>query len=566
MSNPNDVSFRGRTSALFQNWWQSHVRGVEHDAVLEQVAAQGGLSHSYFFLVFASCGIATLGLLLSSPAVVIGAMLVAPLMGPITLLGFGIAKTDVRMARRSAWALLWGVLGALLASMLIVGFAPFIPPTPEILARTRPNLFDLLVAVLSGMVAGFAMIRRQNAAIAGVAIATALMPPLAVTGYGLASGAMDIFRGAFFLFLTNMLAIAFSVAFMAIWYGFGRLHTPRPLIWQTLSAGIVLALLSIPLVQTLEESVRMTRISNQVEAVLRAEAGIRHGTITSLQVRMDQSDRVDVNAVLLATKYDVALSDKVKQRLNQALGRPVDLQLYQVLEGRATLDAERNRTQLNSLLQSMEQEKQSTLALTEIARRIRSAVPFPVRMADVDSSTRQASFLIDANYRGSLGGLRQLEGDLQARYPDWKIVLVPPLRPLDPVPFVRGSAELGSDAEIVLKDNLWALRSWRAEQVKILGRGSFDEETGSAGKLAQARAEAVDGYLRKAGLKTVLAADFPASGQRQNEKERGAVAYRVALVSPQPGAVIPVGPDAAPAAKQVNLRDPDASQQPRNER
>lgn len=169
----------------FLQWWRQHLQNIDRQFVEDRVSTEGGLSYSYIFLVFTSCAIATLGLLLNSAAVIIGAMLIAPLMGPIVLLGLAIAKTDVLLVIRASKALAIGIVGALMTAALIVKLAPFIPPTQEILARTNPNLFDLLVAIVSGLVAGYAVIRQQGGTFAGVAIATALMPPLAVSGYGL---------------------------------------------------------------------------------------------------------------------------------------------------------------------------------------------------------------------------------------------------------------------------------------------------------------------------------------------------------------------------------------------
>src|SRR3990167_1749333 len=197
------------------------ARKTSHEEVIEQVRADGQLSGRYIFMAVMSCGIAILGLLLSSPAVVIGAMLISPLMGPIMLMGFSLTILDVPAMRRAVFSMACGVVAALTISFLIVKLSPLTEVTPEILARTRPNLFDLLVAIFSGLAGGYAVIQRQGATIVGVAIATALMPPLAVTGYGLAVGSMAIAGGSFFLFMTNLLAIALSVTVLSKIYGFG---------------------------------------------------------------------------------------------------------------------------------------------------------------------------------------------------------------------------------------------------------------------------------------------------------------------------------------------------------
>ena len=166
-------------------------------------------------MVSMSAGIAILGLLLSSPAVVIGAMLLSPLMDPIMGVGFSLAIGDYRWLRHSARSLAIGALFAILFTALVVFMSPLQTVTSEIAARTRPNLFDLVVAIFSAIAGGYAIIRGREGTIVGVAIATALMPPLAVVGFGLATLNGTVFWGALFLFFTNLTAIALTGTAMA---------------------------------------------------------------------------------------------------------------------------------------------------------------------------------------------------------------------------------------------------------------------------------------------------------------------------------------------------------------
>jgi uncharacterized hydrophobic protein (TIGR00271 family) len=169
-------------------WWKHHVTAtVDHQKVVDQVHADAGWNGHYAFMTFMSAGISVLGLLLSSPAVVIGAMLISPLMGPIVGLGFAIATFDSVEIRRSAVALGLGTVLAIAFCAAIVALSPLQTVTDEIAARTRPNLFDLLVALFSGLAGAYAMIRGRHGTIVGVAIATALMPPLATIGFGIAT-------------------------------------------------------------------------------------------------------------------------------------------------------------------------------------------------------------------------------------------------------------------------------------------------------------------------------------------------------------------------------------------
>ncbi|MFY8194499.1 MAG: DUF389 domain-containing protein, partial [Novosphingobium sp.] len=183
---------KGRTIreaiGYLREWWTGHViRQIDHGEVIERRKEDGNLSEHYLFMIAMSAGIAVLGLLLSSPAVVIGAMLLSPLMGPIMALGFALAIGDWAWLKRSALTLLIGSVLAILLCSVLVFLSPIQTITSEIAARTRPNLFDLFVALFSALAGAYAMIRGKEGAIVGVAIATALMPPLAVVGFGIAT-------------------------------------------------------------------------------------------------------------------------------------------------------------------------------------------------------------------------------------------------------------------------------------------------------------------------------------------------------------------------------------------
>ena len=187
-----------------------------------QVIDEGSLSQGYVLMCALSAGIATLGLLQSSTAVVIGAMLISPLMSPIAALGFGFASIDGQRIRDAAKVVLVGALIGIATGMLLTLISPIRTATPEILARTEPTLLDLAVALLSGIAGGYATVRGKGGTAIGVAIATALMPPLATVGYGLGVMNPAYALGAFLLFLTNLSAIAFAFAVIARLSGAAR--------------------------------------------------------------------------------------------------------------------------------------------------------------------------------------------------------------------------------------------------------------------------------------------------------------------------------------------------------
>lgn len=173
---------------------------------------------SYWLQLIFAAGVATLGLALNSPAVIIGAMLISPLMGPILAAGLSLATGDLILGIRSATALALSCLVAVVFAVLLVGLLPFREMTPEIAARTQPNTLDLVVALFSGAIGSIATCKEVKGivtSIPGVAIAVALMPPLCVVGYGLGllvtnngNDGWHVAVGGGLLFLTNLVAIS----------------------------------------------------------------------------------------------------------------------------------------------------------------------------------------------------------------------------------------------------------------------------------------------------------------------------------------------------------------------
>ncbi|MEW6020817.1 MAG: DUF389 domain-containing protein [Pseudomonadota bacterium] len=155
--------------------------------------------------------IASVGLNINSNAVIIGAMLVSPLMGPIVGLGYGVGIFDFALVRRSLLNLAIAAGISLLTSTLYFMLTPLDEAQSELLARTTPSLWDVLIALAGGFAGIIGQTRREKSnVIPGVAIATALMPPLCTAGYGLANGDWTVFGGAFYLFSINCVFIAFA--------------------------------------------------------------------------------------------------------------------------------------------------------------------------------------------------------------------------------------------------------------------------------------------------------------------------------------------------------------------
>ncbi|OQY48635.1 MAG: hypothetical protein B6240_04400 [Desulfobacteraceae bacterium 4572_87] len=176
---------------------------------------------TYYLLLSISVLIAGFGVVTNSPAVVIGAMLVSPLMTPIFGISLGLVRGNMPLFRKAFVAEFGGVLIAIVVAA-ILGMFPFAQEvTPEMLSRTSPTLLDLLVAALAGTAGCLAMIdARISPVLPGIAMATALTPPLAVCGLCVAFGAFEGAWGAFLLFFANFLAILAVSAALFIVAGF----------------------------------------------------------------------------------------------------------------------------------------------------------------------------------------------------------------------------------------------------------------------------------------------------------------------------------------------------------
>lgn len=185
---------------------------LEHKSItIESISQDVELSGSKLWILIAAILIASLGLNTNSTAVIIGAMLISPLMGPI--IGFGLAMGiyDIDLLRKSAKNLILTAIFSVFTAMLFFIFTPFGKENSELLARTTPTFLDVLIA-LSGGFAGILALSSRNKGnvITGVAIATALMPPLCTAGYGLATLQFRFFFGALFLFIINSVFIALA--------------------------------------------------------------------------------------------------------------------------------------------------------------------------------------------------------------------------------------------------------------------------------------------------------------------------------------------------------------------
>lgn len=212
-----------RARGAFSRRFSLHTDQAPQEQIDSRLRAGVELTGATPWILMFAIFIASIGLNVNSAAVIIGAMLISPLMGPIMGIGYGIAIYDFPLIRRSLLNLAIAAGLSLLTSTLYFLMTPLSQPQPELLARTTPTIWDVLIALFGGLAGTVAATRKEKSnVIPGVAIATALMPPLCTAGYGLAHQNWEFLFGAFYLFSINCVFIAVSVVLVT-----GFLHMPQ---------------------------------------------------------------------------------------------------------------------------------------------------------------------------------------------------------------------------------------------------------------------------------------------------------------------------------------------------
>lgn len=477
-ANSIDLNLARAVFSLRQWWRQSVVETINQQEVIDQRREECKLSARYLFMTAMSAGIAILGLLLSSPAVVIGAMLLSPLMDPIMGLGFALAVGDYQWLRKSARSLAWGTVMAIGLCGLIVFLSPLQELTSEIASRTRPNLFDLLVALFSALAGAYAMIRGRAGTIVGVAIATALMPPLAVVGYGLATWNWTVFSGALLLYITNLMTIALTAAIMARLYGFRTALSERHSLLQNIVIVLAFVALAVPLAFSLRQIAWEANGARQVRGELQDQFG--PGSRLS-EVRINWDSRpISIDATVMTPMIQSSAEVEGARALARQLGVPVNLAITQYQVGTSASAAE--QAQLGA---SRAREEAAERA-DALADRLALVAGVSTDEVLIDRKRRRALVKATVLEGASLGAYQQLETRIAATEPGWKVELVPPVRALPAIAFAAGEPDEQGTAALQLV-------AWAAQRI-----GAPITLSGT-----QAEAERAQALLLEAGVSSV---------------------------------------------------------------
>ncbi len=262
--------------------------------------------------------LASLGLNTNSTAVIIGAMLISPLMGPIMGFGLGLGIADFDLVKRSLRNYLTATLFSVVTATIYFLISPISEAQSELLARTSPTIYDVLIAFfggLAGIVAGST--KSKGNVIPGVAIATALMPPLCTAGFGLATGNLSYFLGAFYLYFINTVFISLStyIVVRVLKYPHKEFLDKKRAMVVRRYMMIIVTCTIIPSLYLTYRVLRTTVFEEQVKSFVNKELDFPNTQVLSRTVAVDTAGRKALNVVLLGDEVPDMMIEAARARM-----------------------------------------------------------------------------------------------------------------------------------------------------------------------------------------------------------------------------------------------------------
>jgi uncharacterized hydrophobic protein (TIGR00271 family) len=262
----------------------------------------------YYVLIVLSCVIATLGLIQGSAAVIIGAMIIAPLMTPILAFSLGVIWGDARLLRTSFFSVLKGAALAVAISAVLAYVVPISHFSVEVTSRANPSPFDIMVALGSGALAAYGYANKKvSSALTGIAIAVALMPPLCAIGIGLGKLSLHIAAGAAVLFAINLVSISLAGA-VVFWlmrihpYSEDTAEVKRRALSQIVLSTVLLCLITVPVVLSVRRGFELEKV--QSDARLYLTQSLPGSSVLSEEVRTEKGG--NVLSLTVATNGEVS--------------------------------------------------------------------------------------------------------------------------------------------------------------------------------------------------------------------------------------------------------------------
>ena len=339
--------FRRRLTSLSSSWRRLWGRifgllpslTLREQAEVQKAVRRGSQPSPDFFVTLTlAAALAALGLLMNDAAIIIGAMIVAPLMMAIIGIGQAIVLGDPRFFWRAAATTLRGILLAVTMGFIVGRLVPGAESTDQIVAMSSPSILHLAVALTAGTAAAYAISRKEvSAALAGVAVAASLTPPLVNIGIGLALGGTGLAGRAGLIFLANLVAIVATSGLVFLWMGFrpqpgdrSRAATQRR---GFATFGVLLVLITIPLALFTRQSMQRVQLERRIDAAVRAEVREEYGAeVMDWDYNRTETETLYLD-LTLRVPATISYSDarNLQERIATRIEMPVALSLNMVL-------------------------------------------------------------------------------------------------------------------------------------------------------------------------------------------------------------------------------------------
>lgn len=339
MQDEND-NVQGALRTFFSKRFNLNLGKANEEEVVNSISRNSVfLGGPLWTLIFAII-IASVGLNVNSTAVIIGAMLISPLMGPIMGIGLGIGTNDFELVKRGGRNLLIATIISIVTSTIYFYITPLHEAQSELFARTTPSIWDVFIAFTGGLAGIIAATRKDKSnVVPGVAIATALMPPLCTAGYGLAMGNWPFFFGALYLFFINSLFICISTYLIVRFLKFNKKHFEDAGVEKKVSRYILISVLVtvIPSIYLAYGIVQKSIFENNAQTFIREQFNFTTTQVINRNLRYGKGEK-EIDLLLIGEELPENKLDSIKGNLKKYKLDGTTLKVRQGLNARQEID------------------------------------------------------------------------------------------------------------------------------------------------------------------------------------------------------------------------------------
>lgn len=358
------------------------------------------------------------------------------------------------------------------------------------------------------------------------------MPPLAVVGFGVATSNLAITKGAFMLFMTNLLAISLSVTILARFYGFDQTRSPKRTAFQMSFAVMIFLALSMPLGVALKDIAYQTYVTKVAQNLIKDYFEKDNSRTSVFNIKFSPNKKASIDTVVLTQNYQAKAQDDIQKAITDALGGDINLSLDQIVVAHEVIEQSDNKAKSDNTIAPVLTPQNTELArIGDMQNNIKQSAYFPIDHINVDMEKKSAGIYPKYTNRANIFTLRQFETELKERYPDWSIDVVPPQQALPYVLFEHGMNKISAEEHAKIEDIIWTLNKWNIHKVTAVGILNSIGEINKFGKesMSYLRVQKVLEMLKNAGIEVEISAEYYKNPQSKNTSPVNRTAHKVEI-------------------------------------